>query len=105
MKFRVTYWPGTADLFRKSCPCCDCCITSDNSKNVPALMDRIEKVVHMEFASMKDALNGTAARWISVSDGVLIEYVKECATCDETFYTRDDAHTECEECALVRGLA
>jgi hypothetical protein len=94
VKFRVTYWPGTA-AGNRNCPCCACCTRVPNKQE---LLDRIQKVVFLDYNSYKDALNGTAARYIQTSDGVLIEYVKNCTTCGKEYFTTAEDSRLCHEC-------
>lgn len=111
VKFRVTYWPGTA-TDRKNCPCCTCCTRADNSRTAQELLDEIQKVAFLEFSSFKEALMGTAAAYIDTSDGVLIEYVNVCKTCNKEFYmkqpelTLETHHWDmCPDCAEALTLA
>lgn len=111
MKFRVTYWPGSA-AGMKSCPCCACCTRADNSRSAQELLDEIQKVVFLEFDSYTDALNGTAGRYIHTSDGVLIEYENVCVICYKEFYMKQPELTlethywdMCPDCAEALVLA
>ena len=95
MKFRCTYWPGTADQPHDYV---QWLIETGRINNYA-------KVKFLEFDSYKDARDLTAARWISTSDGCLIEHVKTCIDCQQEFYTRDEHAIRCPEDEELLTLA
>lgn len=102
MKFRVTYWPGTAKLR----PCC----VKDMAER--GELDSLARTYTIEAASWEEAQSSTiylmddsrnGAR--EGSDGCLIEYVKECDHCKTTYYTSAEDSVLCHECGELSVLA
>lgn len=95
MKFRVTYWPGTAQFSGSYVKW-----MAEND-----LLKDYEKVKEYDFPTYKDAQSYTAGAFMHTSDGCLIEYVKECKDCLTVYYTRAEDSVLCHECGEALTLA
>jgi hypothetical protein len=95
VKFRVTYWPGTAQF-----PGSYVKWMAEND-----LIKDYEKIKFFDFDSYKDAQSYTAGAYMGTSDGCLIEYVKECDHCKEEYFTNAEDSKLCHECGDALTLA
>lgn len=96
MRFRATYWPGTAQMH-----------SDEVFRMTQRQLDSIARRWEFDATDRNEALCKSGATLSGTSDGCLLEEGRTCSRCNRTFYVK--AHTlsyirTCDECQKAAGV-